>query len=56
MISGAEEEEAIGVQRAFADCCPLLGCYTGVEIASVAGKKVPSPLDLTGVICVLEPC
>lgn len=56
MISGAEEEEAIGVQRAFADCCPLLGCYTGVEIASVAGKQVPSPLDLTGVICVLEPC
>lgn len=49
--SGSDEEEAAAVQRALGDI-PLLGVYTGVEVAQVRG--VLRPLDWTGVLCVLS--
>lgn len=50
--SGADEEEAAEVQRALGGRLPLLGLYSGVEIAGVGGKL--QPLDWTGVFCVLS--
>ena len=44
---GLELEDAIMVQNMVANRVPLLGIYTGVEIASVAGR--PRGLDWTGV-------
>ncbi len=46
-----EEEEARYVQAALKDVCPLLGFYSGVEVARVAGR--PQALDWTGVLCLL---
>ncbi|HUF50418.1 MAG TPA: FIST N-terminal domain-containing protein [Longimicrobiales bacterium] len=46
---GTEEEEAAEVQKAIGDI-PLLGMYSGVEIAKVAGQV--QALDWTGVLCV----
>ncbi len=48
---GAEEEEAEEVQRHLQDI-PLLGFYTGVEIASVADHV--QALDWTGVLCLFS--
>lgn len=46
-----ESEEAAEVQAALGDV-PLLGMYSGVEIAVVRGR--PNPLDFTGVLCVFS--
>ena len=47
--SHVDEEEATYVQAALKDVCPLLGFYSGVEIARVVGA--PQALDWTGVLC-----
>ncbi len=47
-FSGAEVEEASIVQSAMGDEIPLLGFYSGVEIASLLGRS--RPLDWTGVL------
>lgn len=49
--TGMEEEEADAVRRALGDI-PLLGAYTGVEVAQIRGEL--RPLDWTGVLCVLS--
>lgn len=49
--SGSDEEEALEVQRSL-EQIPLLGFYSGVEIAPVNG--VPRPLDWTGVLCIFS--
>jgi hypothetical protein len=49
---GADEEEAVEVQKALPPGLPLLGVYSGVEIARVAGH--PQALDWTGVLCLLS--
>jgi len=48
---GMEAEEAEWVQEALGDI-PLLGFYSGVEIAQVAGEV--QALDWTGVLCVFS--
>jgi signal transduction histidine kinase len=48
MLSGLPREEAEVVQEAIAPTGPLLGCYTGVEIAPLLGRA--RPLDWTGVL------
>ncbi len=48
--SGNDQEEAREVQQALGNI-PLLGFYTGVEIAQLATGSVV-PLDWTGVLCV----
>lgn len=45
--AGMDEEDAVVVQKAVGDKAPLLGLYSGVEIASVEGE--PRGLDWTGV-------
>ena len=47
--SHIDEEEATYVQAALEGVCPLLGFYSGVEIARIAGA--PQALDWTGVLC-----
>ncbi len=44
---GDEEEDALVVQNALAGRVPLLGIYSGVEIAPITGR--PRTLDWTGV-------
>ena len=51
-LSGAEVEEAALVQQNFPAAVPLLGFYSGVEIAPFNGYS--RPLDWTGVLTVLE--
>lgn len=46
---GTDLEDAYAVQQAVAKRVPLLGLYTGVEIAPLGGK--PRGLDWTGVFC-----
>lgn len=46
-FAGDDFEDAIAVQRAVNDRVPLLGIYSGVEIASIKGR--PRGLDWTGV-------
>ncbi|OFX10823.1 MAG: hypothetical protein A2516_01345 [Alphaproteobacteria bacterium RIFOXYD12_FULL_60_8] len=50
--SGTTQEEATEVQRAVAGRVPMLGFYSGVEIAMVMGA--PRPLDWTGVFCLFS--
>jgi small ligand-binding sensory domain FIST len=50
--SGLDGEDGHEVQRILADKVPLLGFYSGVEIAPVRGR--PEPLDWTGVFCLLS--
>lgn len=50
--SGSDLEDALVVRKAVADRAPLLGIYTGVEIAPVGGK--PQGLDWTGVFCLFS--
>lgn len=52
MFTGAEREEAAVIQEVIGAKMPVMGFYTGVEIASVAGEV--SPLDFTGVLCVFS--
>jgi hypothetical protein len=49
---GVDMEDAIILQKTIANRVPLLGIYTGVEIASVAGS--PRGLDWTGVFCLFS--
>jgi len=49
---GTEREEAEEVQRIIGGRMPLLGMYSGVEIARV-GQQI-QPLDWTGVLCVFS--
>jgi small ligand-binding sensory domain FIST len=51
--SGAPVEEAELVQRGLHPSVPLLGFYSGVEIAPFAGG-LSRPLDWTGVLTVLQ--
>lgn len=50
--AGTDLEDAVVVQKTVADRVPLLGIYTGVEIASVGGH--PRGLDWTGVFCLFS--
>jgi hypothetical protein len=49
---GIDMEDAVMVQKTVADRAPLLGIYTGVEVASVEGR--PHGLDWTGVFCLFS--
>ncbi len=49
---GTDGEEAWGVQRTIGQAMPLLGIYSGVEIARV-GAEIQA-LDWTGVLCVFS--
>ncbi len=49
---GTEGEEAEEVQKTIGDRMPLLGMYSGVEIAKVGGDV--RALDWTGVLCVFS--
>lgn len=50
--SGLQHDNAEVVQRAEAGRAPLLGLYTGVEIAPMEGR--PRGLDWTGAFCLLS--
>lgn len=49
---GMDEEEAVEVQKALPAGIPLLGVYSGVELAKVGGDV--QALDWTGVLCLLS--
>ncbi|MCB1921003.1 MAG: FIST C-terminal domain-containing protein [Candidatus Competibacteraceae bacterium] len=49
-FSGLEEDETASVREQVGACCPLLGFYSGVEIAPLLGRS--RPLDWTGVLTV----
>lgn len=51
LYCGSEREEAEEVQKAIGDV-PLLGFYSGVEIAEVGGEM--QALDWTGVLCLFS--
>jgi small ligand-binding sensory domain FIST len=51
MLCGSDEEEARVVAEAIGAEMPIVGCYSGVEIAPLLGRS--RPLDLTGVVIVL---
>lgn len=51
-FSKTETEDAIEIQKTIGGRMPLLGCYSGVEIASVGGRV--RPLDWTGVLSVFS--
>ena len=51
-FSGTEREDAEEVQQAIGAKMPLLGMYSGVEIAKVGGDM--QALDWTGVLCVFS--
>jgi hypothetical protein len=50
--SGLDEEEAVEVQKALPAEIPLLGVYSGVELAKVGGHV--QALDWTGVLCLFS--
>ena len=50
--AGNDLEDALVLQEAVAGRVPLLGLYTGVEIASIGGR--PRGLDWTGVFCLFS--
>lgn len=49
---GTEKEEAEEIQATIGSGIPLLGIYSGVEIARV--RKKVMPLDWTGVLCIFS--
>ena len=49
-FSGTEEDETAPVRTRIGKRCPLLGFFSGVEIAPVRGR--PRPLDWTGVMAI----
>lgn len=49
---GTEREESEEIQETIGARMPLLGIYSGVEIARVKGKVMP--LDWTGVLCIFS--
>lgn len=50
--AGMDVEDALVVQKVVANRVPVLGLYTGVEIASIGGR--PRGLDWTGVFCLFS--
>ena len=50
--AGMDLEDALAVQKTVAGRVPVLGLYTGVEIATIGGK--PRGLDWTGVFCLFS--
>jgi hypothetical protein len=50
--AGVDQEDAVMLQDIVANRVPLLGIYSGVEIASVMG--CPRALDWTGVFCLFS--
>ena len=50
--SGTEGEEAVEIQKEIGDKVPLLGMYSGTEIAKVG--SVMQPLDWTGVLSIFS--
>lgn len=50
--AGMDEEEATAIQQAIGTHIPLLGIYSGVEIAPI--RQQVQALDWTGVLCVLS--
>ena len=50
--AGTDLEDALVVQKVVADRVPVLGIYSGVEIAPVMGKS--RTLDWTGVFCLFS--
>jgi hypothetical protein len=51
-LSGTAHEEAAEIQATIGARVPVLGVYSGVEIARVG--DAPQPLDWTGVLCLLS--
>ena len=51
-FAGEDREDAAVVQRTVAGRVPLLGIYSGVEIAPIANR--PRTLDWTGVFCLFS--
>ncbi len=49
---GSELEDAVVVQKAVGKRAPLLGIYSGVEIAPI--MEIPRTLDWTGVFCLFS--
>jgi hypothetical protein len=49
---GVDMEDAVVLQNTVAGRVPILGIYTGVEIASIGGR--PRGLDWTGVFCLFS--
>ncbi|UQZ87825.1 hypothetical protein C4J81_00760 [Deltaproteobacteria bacterium Smac51] len=49
---GMDAEDALVVQEAVGGRAPLLGLYTGVEIAPIGGR--PRGLDWTGIFCLFS--
>jgi hypothetical protein len=49
---GMDIEDAVVLQKTVADRVPLLGIYSGVEIAKILGR--PRGLDWTGVLCMFS--
>ena len=49
---GLGMEDAVVIQQSVAGRAPVLGLYTGVEIASIGGR--PRGLDWTGVFCLFS--
>jgi signal transduction histidine kinase/ActR/RegA family two-component response regulator len=49
---GMDIEDAVALRKIVADRVPLLGLYTGVEIARIGGQ--PRGLDWTGVFCLFS--
>ena len=52
VVGRAGEEEAVEVQKALPADIPLLGVYSGVELAKVGGHI--QALDWTGVLCLFS--
>lgn len=50
--NGVDVEDAYAIQKALGKDIPLLGMYTGVEIAEIGGR--PRGLDWTGVLCIFS--
>ena len=50
--AGSDTEDALVIQDTVAGRVPMLGLYTGVEIASIGGR--PRGLDWTGVFCLFS--
>ena len=50
--AGVDFEDAEEVQKVLGSTVPLMGFYSGVEVAKVGGKL--QPLDWTGVLCVIS--
>ena len=51
-FGGTDMEDALALQQAVAGRVPVLGVYTGVEIAPIFGR--PRSLDWTGVFCLFS--